>query len=232
MGTGRLTLVIIFLLALAGLVVLLNTLFPGTLSDENNQMRIVYSLALLATIGSSLFLTISHQNIGTSLRHALIWIGIALLLVVGYSYRDVFEDMSGRVGAELNPSAPRTVEPGIVRLLMSDDGHFYAASTVNGRRVRFLVDTGATSIALTADDAIRVGFDVNELLYNQPVSTANGSTFVANVRLGNVKIGDIELRDVSATVHQSGLDVSLLGMSYLGELTSIETRGESLILRQ
>ena len=115
---------------------------------------------------------------------------------------------------------------------MADDGHFYASSLVNGRRVRFLVDTGATSVALTADDAIRVGFDVNDLLFNQPISTANGTNFAANVRVERLQIGDIELQNVSAMVVKSGLDQSLLGMSYLGELTSIETRGNSLILRQ
>ena len=229
---SRITVIIIFLLAVAGLVVLLSNLFPGTLSDPDNQMRIVYSLILLSVVGSSILLTLSQQNIGTNIRYALIWVGIALLLVIGYSYRDVFQEMPARVGAELNPSAPHTLEPGVVRLLMSDDGHFYAKSRVNGRQVRFLVDTGATSVALTRDDAIRAGIDVTDLLYNQPISTANGTNFAARVRLESVEIGDIELRQVSSMVVRGGLDQSLLGMSFLGALSGIETRGNSLILRQ
>lgn len=229
---SRLTLIIVFLLAVAGLVLLLNNLFPGSLSDPDNQLRIVYSLILLSVVGSSILLTLSHQNIGTSLRHALIWIGIVLILVIGYSYRDVFEELPSRVGAELTPSSPRTLEPGVVRLIMADNGHFYANSMVNGRRVRFLVDTGATSVALTRDDAIRAGIDVNELLFNQPISTANGTNFAARVRLDSIEIGDIELRRVPATVVRDGLDQSLLGMSFLGALSGIETRGNSLILRQ
>ena len=230
MGIGRAGLIAILMLAGVALLLLLNTLFPINWSDEFNLMSLVYGLILLMIVGSSIVSILSEEQLSTNLKYALTWIAIGLLLVVGYSYRAEFNDMFARVSGELAPSTPRVVEPGLVILSKSDDGHFYAIGQVNGVRVRFLVDTGASQVALTAADAERSGFDLDTLTYDQLVNTANGTKMSAAIRLDNVKIGDIELRNVRGSVSPEGLDISLLGMSFLGELTSIETRGDKLIL--
>lgn len=118
-----------------------------------------------------------------------------------------------------------------ISLRKASDGHFWAESSVNGTRIRFMVDTGASVIALTPDDARRAGIDVRTLQFTAPVSTAGGRVFGAPVRLKEVKVGSIRQRDVQALVIEDGLSHSLLGMSFLGRLSRMEATPDNLILR-
>lgn len=110
----------------------------------------------------------------------------------------------------------------------SANGHFYATAVVNTKAVRFLVDTGASMIALTPADARRLGF--TDLVYDAEVSTANGKTAVARINLSSVTVGQSTVRNVEGVVVKEGLSDSLLGMSYLGKLSRMEVTQSSLIL--
>jgi len=112
----------------------------------------------------------------------------------------------------------------------ADDGHFWANAVVNHKAVHFLVDTGATVVALTPADAQRLGFDAKTLNFNREVTTANGKTLAATVTLGSVGIGQSTVHEVDALVLKEGLSTSLLGMSYLGRLSRFEATPSSLIL--
>lgn len=114
----------------------------------------------------------------------------------------------------------------------SADGHYWAEATVNGQRVRFLVDTGATVVALTPADAQRLGIQPANLTYNANVSTANGRARGAGVKLTRVSVGSTHVDNVDALVIDKGLETSLLGMSYLGRLSRFEATPQALILRQ
>lgn len=222
----------LFLLGVAALVLFLFNRFPGALESEDSQMRLVHSLLLLGLVGGSVALG-WRGRAGVALKQALAWVAIGLVLVIGYSYRDVFSDMGKRVQSELVPSAAVEREPGTAYLSRDLTGHFHADALVNGTHVRFLVDTGASDVALTAADARRLGIDPLSLAYNTPYQTANGTIHAARVVLGEVSVGGVTLRDVRASVFQGdGLGVSLLGMSFLGQLTVYEMRGERLVLRQ
>lgn len=111
------------------------------------------------------------------------------------------------------------------------DGHYWAEADVNGSRVRFLVDTGASAVALTLADAQRLGIATDKLDYNYKVVTASGETRAAAVKLGRVSVAGAALNDVDAMVIESGLESSLLGMTYLGRLASFEATRSALILR-
>lgn len=111
------------------------------------------------------------------------------------------------------------------------DGHYWAEADVNGSRVRFLVDTGASAVALTPADARRLGIAVEKLDYTHKVVTASGQTRAASVKLGRVSVAGARLDNVDALVIEDGLESSLLGMSYLGRLASFEATQTSLILR-
>ncbi|MDX9996433.1 MAG: TIGR02281 family clan AA aspartic protease [Phenylobacterium sp.] len=111
------------------------------------------------------------------------------------------------------------------------DGHFWAEADVDGRRVRFLVDTGASAVALTVEDARRLGLDPTTLIYEYSVQTASGQARAAQVRLGSVAIAGARVNDVEAFVIEHGLETSLLGMTYLGRLSRFEATRSSLILR-
>jgi aspartyl protease family protein len=111
------------------------------------------------------------------------------------------------------------------------DGHYWAQADVNGRWMRLLVDTGASAVALTPADAQRLGLDLASLDYDRPVTTANGQTRAATVRLDHVTVAGARVNDVSALVVRDGLSTSLLGMSYLGRLSRFEATRTALILR-
>ena len=113
----------------------------------------------------------------------------------------------------------------------SPDGHYWAEAMVNGERVRFLVDTGATTVALTPEDARRLGYDPARLDYQFQVATAGGQARAAEVRLASVSVAGATVPDVDALVIERGLPTSLLGMTYLGRLSRFEATRTSLILR-
>jgi aspartyl protease family protein len=111
------------------------------------------------------------------------------------------------------------------------DGHYWAQANVNGTAVKFLVDTGASTVALTQNDALRLGFDPGHLNYNYKVVTANGEAHAAAVKLASISVAGAHVADVDALVLDKGLDTSLLGMTYLGRLSRFEATKTSLILR-
>jgi aspartyl protease family protein len=117
------------------------------------------------------------------------------------------------------------------QVMKGPDGHFWAEASVSGHEVRFLVDTGASAVALTPTDAQRLGIDPNSLDYAYTVTTASGQARAAHVQLASVAVAGAEVDNVDAFVIQNGLEHSLLGMSYLGRLSQFEATRSSLILR-
>ncbi|MEZ5844160.1 MAG: TIGR02281 family clan AA aspartic protease [Hyphomicrobiaceae bacterium] len=170
-------------------------------------------------------------------RDLLIWVGLALVLVAGYSYRQEFQALSNRVIGELAPPGEVTgVSTGgtdrSVRMRRRADGHFIARTSVNGESVTMLVDTGASTTTLKTADAEAAGIDVGKLQFSIPVQTANGTGFAAAVRLKSLAVGPIELRNVEALVARPGaLGESLLGMNFLRRLKSYEFSGDFLTFR-
>jgi len=116
-------------------------------------------------------------------------------------------------------------------VIKAADGHYWAEATVNGQSVHFLVDTGASAVALTLDDARRLGFEPRDLNYTYQVTTAAGQVRAAKVNLANVSVAGAEVQNVDALVIEKGLQTSLLGMTYLGRLSQFEATQTALILR-
>ena len=130
-------------------------------------------------------------------------------------------------GAERGTAVARSVQ-----LARGSDGHFHADASVNGRSLPVLVDTGATAVVLTYEDAVAAGIYVNAGDFRYVSSTANGQARFARVMLDVVRIGDVAVRNVEAAVSQPGkLKTSLLGMSFLGQLR-MEMQGRTLLLEQ
>lgn len=134
---------------------------------------------------------------------------------------------------DLRGPAPATaaVDDGAAQIVKGADGHFWAEAKVDGRAVRFLIDTGATAVALSQTDAKRLGIDTQGLDYSYTVMTASGQTRAASVKLASVSVAGAQVRDVDALVVEKGLETSLLGMSYLGRLSSFQATPRALVLR-
>jgi aspartyl protease family protein len=112
-------------------------------------------------------------------------------------------------------------------------GHFDVDGRVNGRRVDFLIDTGASVVALTARDAARLGIHPSHNAFVAEVKTANGIVRAAPARLDVVDVGGLELRDVAALVLPEGaLSDNLLGLSFLSRLHRFEYSDGKLVLEQ
>jgi len=121
----------------------------------------------------------------------------------------------------------------IVELRASRNGHYYTSVEINGRPIDVMVDTGATMVALTSEDASRAGMYIRDRDYTQRVSTANGAARVAPVILDRVSVGTITVRNVPAAVSEPGmLATSLLGMSFLGRLQRVDMRSGVLVLSE
>lgn len=225
----------LFLLGIVALLIFLNSRFPGALDGEGARMRLVYGLTWLTLIGASVIVG-WRGRAGLALKQALAWVAIALVLVVAYSYRDDFmglgRTLGARVSGELMPTVAVRTAPGVAYVARDLSGHFHADALVNGTHVRFMVDTGASDVALTASDAERLGFDLSKLAYTIPYATANGVILAARVTLDEVSIGGVKVRNVRASVSRTGLERSLLGMSFLTELRGFEFQGNRLVLHE
>ena len=112
------------------------------------------------------------------------------------------------------------------------DGHYWTRADVTGTEVKFMVDTGASIVALTYRDAQRLGLKPDLLTYDSEIRTAGGVTYGAPVTLASIRIGRVEVEEVNAVVLRSELEQSLLGMTFLSELNSYEFRKGQLIIRQ
>ena len=112
------------------------------------------------------------------------------------------------------------------------DGHYWTRAEVHGTVVKFMVDTGASTVALTFRDAQRIGLKPETLDYKWEIRTAGGITYGAAVTLDNIRIGQVEIERVDAMILKDGLEQSLLGMTYLGELYSYEFKQSQLIIRR
>jgi aspartyl protease family protein len=119
-----------------------------------------------------------------------------------------------------------------VVLKRGNGGHFWTEARVDGRRIEFVVDTGASTIALRESDAAKLGLHPSPRDYSVKVNTANGMSRAAPVLLRRVEIGDIVVRDVPALIHpDNGLGVNLLGMTFLSKVRWTHERGR-LVLEQ
>lgn len=109
-------------------------------------------------------------------------------------------------------------------------GHFMVNATVNGESLPFMVDTGASAIYLTPQDAERLGWPAQRLDFSERYDTAAGEVRAAPVTLRSLRIGQLELYDLPASVGEQPGNISLLGMTFLQRFESYEVRGDTLIL--
>ncbi len=136
-------------------------------------------------------------------------------------------DSGGEISAQTDEST------GDVTLRAIDGGHFEASAEINGRDIDVMVDTGATIVALTYEDAERAGIFTKPSDFNNAVSTANGVAKVAPVTIAAISIGNITVRNVRGAVAERGkLHRTLLGMSFLGKLSRVEMRKNALVLHE
>ena len=192
--------------------------------DSNDIGRLLYLAVLGAAVGGYFVLS-SRQNLGKLARDLSVWGLIFVGAIAGY----------GLWGDIVNDVVPRQTyiqDSGQVTVPQSPDGHYYLTLKIDDTPVRFVVDTGATEIVLSLQDAARVGIDVDGLAFMGRADTANGVVNTAAVKLAEVTLGPITDRNMPAAVNGGSMEGSLLGMRYLDRFESLEIRDDTLVLRR
>ncbi len=142
--------------------------------------RILYLALLLVAVGGY-FVAESRQNLGQTVRHALIWVLIFVGALAGIGlWQDIRDDISPRQSV--------VQETGQIVLPRATDGHFYATLVMNNQPVDFVVDTGASQIVLTKEDAERIGIDLSTLRFFGRAMSANGTVRTAPARIDHVDL--------------------------------------------
>jgi aspartyl protease family protein len=204
----------------------------GMDNEEFSQFVRLLPLAALLSVG----ILASRRSLGQSARQLAIWLLIVLALVTGYLYRMELQAIADRLVAGLVPgrAVVITTSDGQTEVILhkSLGGHFETSVDINGVPVSVLIDTGASTVALRYEDAMRIGINPANLAFTQVIMTANGQALAAPVRLRQVALGPILREDVRAAVIEEGrLGQSLLGMSFLSTLGSLQMQSDELRLR-
>ena len=226
----------LLLLVTAGGATLVVMLGPSLGFDMSSPgpVRFVYLVALLLFVGSVLIGRVGAREV---MRAIVGWGVILVVLIGGYAYRHELVVAGGRMFGVLAPGVPvsgRLTGEGenAVAITRNGDGHFAVRAGVNGVPMTLLVDTGASLVTLTPDDATAIGIDAATLRFTMPIQTANGMIQAAPITIERLTIGSIERRGVRALVAPPGtLEESLLGMSFLNSLSGYSISGDRLVLR-
>ncbi len=190
--------------------------------DPDAQARLFYLALLGMAVAGGVFYNY-RDRFGTAVQHAAIWVLIFLGATIAYGFKD-------QLTSQLYPDTAQLVDDRTIALRQADDGHFYARVRVNGTEIRFMVDTGATNLVLSQQDARRIGLAMDSLNYVLPTNTANGRVYGAGVVLDRVELGGFVDTDVPAMVNGGRMNDSLLGMTYLGRFRSFSVEGDTLLL--
>lgn len=218
---------IIVILFLGGLVAWLSYQFPYALRGEGDIGHLTYLLGFIALIMGGGWAS-GRYSFLEAIKYGMIWLALIIGLVLLYSYRD--ELQWNRIKAELFPNQIHMTLGGGMSVKASADGHFHIEADVNKARVDFIVDTGASDIVLSPDDAKRAGFNLDMLDFTRLYSTANGTGAGAPVVINEFQIGYAIFQRLPASVNSKPMDYSLLGMRFLRQFDSYRVDGDTLTL--
>ncbi len=190
--------------------------------DGETIARLGYMGLLLAALGG--WVLVEYRGrLGFAARSAAAWGLIVIGIMAGYGlWQDIRTDVAPRQAV---------MEGGEIRVPRAEDGHYYLTLTIDGTPIQFMADTGASTVVLTDADARRLGIDPATLMYLGEARTANGTVRTARVSLTDVALGPYDEPSLNAWVNEGEMDVSLLGMDYLGRFRIEIDQGEMILRR-
>lgn len=189
--------------------------------------RLIMGAMMLMLVGSSL--AARRTNAGQGLRMALAWLAIFAIVFVLFLFREEGQAVWNRATADIAGSRG-TISGSALRVPMRDDGHFWVRGTVNGQEVEFLIDSGATTTALSVDVAKSAGVEI-DTAFPVNINTANGSVQAQTARISALNVGPIRQNNARAVVSAAFGDTNVLGMSFLSSLKSWRVEGRTLLLQ-
>ncbi len=162
-------------------------------------------------------------------RLALAWIAIFATLFVVAAYRDEFGAVWQRVRMAWDPQRG-TVEAGALRIPMDSDGHFRVRASLNGKEASFLIDSGATTTAISRTTAERTGIEIDPSGFGVAINTANGTILARRATIQRLEVGPIVRENFNAITASEFGDTNVLGMNFLSSLKSWGVEDKQLVL--
>jgi aspartyl protease family protein len=199
---------------------------------SSDQIGTMIYLLIFGGLAASTVMFLYRGRLGKALKDALTWLFIMVILTVGYAMREDLRYVGERTLSAVVPGyGVASADGKTMQFTAGPDGHFLIKGKVDGTPVVFVADTGATTVLLSYEDARKAGIDMEGLQFTSPVLTANGQAMAAPYRISEITLGDIRRANVIAMISQPDMvGTSLLGMSFLGRLSSFEVRGDQLTL--
>ena len=170
--------------------------------------------------------------LGYVAKAAFAWIAIFAALFAIFSFRFEFKAVWERVKADISGTAGQNVSGGEIAIRRQDDGHYWLQLDVNGKPVRFMIDSGATTTAVNADTARETGIEVDANGYPVFLNTANGSVAAQRGIIQSLKIGTHEIGQHNVVVSESFGDTNVLGMNFLDSMQSWKVEADVMTLKQ
>jgi len=161
-------------------------------------------------------------------KAALAWIAIFAALFAIFSFRFEFISIWERVKADISGTAGQSISGEAIELRRQDDGHYWIMVDINGKPVRFMVDSGATMTAINATTAKEAGVEANG--YPIILSTANGRVAAKRANVQSLVVGPHRIENHPVVVSESFGDINLLGMNFLNEMQSWRVEANKMIL--
>ena len=194
--------------------------------SEGSALNLVLALGFLTLAVSAL---LSQRLSWRSLIGGLVrWTCIFTILFVVFAYRDDLNMAWQRLQSEWGPN--RTEVVGRSLRIRPQGGHWFVSAEVNGKAVRFMIDTGATISAMGSEEAARIDLQPSSFGFPVVIQTANGSVQARRATMERLKVGPIERADLSVLVGPSFGDLNVLGVNFLNTLSSWRVERGVMIL--
>jgi len=195
---------------------------------EDQNINLVFAIGALVLVASALFSR--RIGFGEIVRNILIWVAIFAVFIVGFSYQREILGVWSRVSGEMTGANEQIVAGDSLRIRQSADGHFWVDAKVNDKPVRFLIDSGATTTAMTLATARNAGVAISESPFPVVLVTANGSVEAQRGMIQSLQIGPMVARDLPVVVAAEFGESNVIGMNFLSKLRSWRVEGAEMVL--
>lgn len=190
--------------------------------------ELIWLIMAIILVGSAL---ISRRwSLTGALSMVLWWIAIFVTVLALFSYRTELGFVADRVKSEITGEAQQRIVGSTLRIRKSLDGHFWAEAMVNGHKMRFLIDSGASITAVSENAALEAGLNMDQSGFPMILTTANGAIEARRSNIAMLEIGPLKASDLSIVVSPAFGDVNVLGMNFLSQLRSWRVEGDEMIL--
>jgi len=195
---------------------------------NDETVRAVILLLWIVLVASAL--VARRMPWGQTLRMALAWVAIFGTLFVVAAYKDELGGLWQRLRLAGNPQAG-SVQGGEFHIPMGEDGHFRVRAAIGGTDASFLIDSGATTTALSRATVESAGIDIDESGFGVAIDTANGTILARRIVIPRITVGPIVRTDLHAITAAEFGDTNVLGMNFLSSLSGWGVEGRTLVLK-